>query len=109
MALERILVVTACTVWDNLQTGETLILEHNQTLWFGEKMDHSLVSPHQVRSFGITIICDDPYDPQNKVGMKDPYSGNKIPFGLLLLTIYSKWLWVGYHSLVSNKKLGRLY
>ena len=61
-------ICTAATAVD-LESGETIILEFGQGLWFGERMEHSLINPNQCRSFGIRV-CDDPTDENWKLGME---------------------------------------
>ena len=53
----------------DLESGETIILEFGQGLWFGDRMDHSLINPNQCRSFGISL-CDDPTDPNRNIGLE---------------------------------------
>ena len=59
---------TAATAVD-LESGETIILELGQCLWFGERMEHLLIHPNQCRSFGISL-CDDPTDQHRKLGIE---------------------------------------
>ena len=59
-------ICTASTAVD-LDSGETIILEFG--LWFGERMEHSLINPNQCRSFGVRV-CDDPTDEHRKLGME---------------------------------------
>ena len=54
-------ICTAATAFDT-DDGETIILEFGQGLWFGSRMERSLLNPNQCRHFGISI-CDDPTDP----------------------------------------------
>ena len=56
---------TACT----LDSGECVILVFGQGLWFGNRMDKTLLNPNQCRSFGI-MICDDPTDPHRPLGIE---------------------------------------
>ena len=51
--------VSAATAWDDLDTGLTYILHFHQGLWYGDRLENSLISPNQVRSEG-NIIHDDP-------------------------------------------------
>ena len=67
-SLSDIPICTAATAVD-LDSGETIILEFGQGLWFGERMEHSLINPNQCRSFGIRV-CDDPTDGNRKLGME---------------------------------------
>ena len=46
---------TAYTAYDNLEDCCTYILEFNEGLWFGNRMDHSLINPNQVRMTGISL------------------------------------------------------
>ena len=50
-----------------LDTGETVVLIFGQGLWFGEKMDKSLINPNQCRAYGVGV-CDDPTDPHRHLG-----------------------------------------
>ncbi len=47
--------------------GETFILIFGQGLWFGDRMNKSLINPNQCRAFGIGV-CDDPTDPYRQLG-----------------------------------------
>ena len=69
-----------------LESGETIILEFGQGLWFGERMEHSLINPNQCRSYGIRV-CDDPTDEYRKIGME--LSGDYVvPFQMKGSTCY---------------------
>ena len=57
--------VTALT----LDPGEVVILELGKGLWFGNRMEKSLINPNQCQQFGIQI-CDDPTDPHRKLGIE---------------------------------------
>ena len=47
--------------WTCLASGKAYILVFIAGLWMGDKMDHTLVNPNQVRHFGIKVQ-DNPYD-----------------------------------------------
>ena len=49
------------------EEGETVILIFGQGLWFGDRMDKSLINPNQSRAYGIGV-CDDPTDPYRQIG-----------------------------------------
>ena len=51
-----------------LETGETVILVFGQGLWFGNRMEKSLINPYQCRSYGISL-CDDPTDEYRSLGI----------------------------------------
>ena len=59
--MENVKVMTAYTTYDNPEDCRTYILEFNEGLWFGNRMDHLLINPNQVRMTGISV-CDDPFD-----------------------------------------------
>ena len=69
-----------------IDSGEKIILEFGQGLWFGERMEHSLVNPNQCRAFGIRV-CDDPTDEHRKIDMElsDDYV---VPFQMKSTTCY---------------------
>ena len=54
---------TAFTTTD----GEVVILIFGQGLWFGDRMEKSLINPNQCRAFGVGV-CDDPTDPYREIG-----------------------------------------
>ena len=56
-------VMIACdrTAWTSPASGKTYILVFNEVLWMGDKMDHILVNPKQMRHFGIKVQ-NNPYD-----------------------------------------------
>lgn len=53
-------IVTGATAVD-LENGSTVILIFGQGLWFGDRMDKSLINPNQCRHYRIPV-CDDPTD-----------------------------------------------
>lgn len=53
-------VVTAATAYTNQVTGETSILVVNEGLYFGERLQHSLINPNQLRYWGVTVQ-DNPF------------------------------------------------
>ena len=52
------------TAWTSPETGATYILVFNEGLWMGDKMNHSLINPNQLRLYGATVqdnpVCDYP-------------------------------------------------
>jgi hypothetical protein len=54
-------IVNASTAYTNPETGETVILRFNQVLWYGKKLDMSLINPNQIRYNGL-VVSDDPTD-----------------------------------------------
>jgi hypothetical protein len=48
---------TCATAFDH-PDGETFILEFGQALYFGDSMEHSLLSPNQIRSFNHQLCLN---------------------------------------------------
>ena len=48
---------------DDLGTNTTYILVINEALYYGNKLDHSLINRNQVRAYGIDF-WDNPFDQQ---------------------------------------------
>jgi hypothetical protein len=71
-------VASAATAWDDPATGLTTILVFHQGLWFGDKLENSLINPNQCRMHGIQV-CDDPFDPSRALGFVDPLSETAVP------------------------------
>jgi len=68
-AIKNIPIATAATAYDNPDTQETILLVFHQGLWFGDTLKRSLISPNQLRSYGVEL-CDDPWDPNRPLGMR---------------------------------------
>ena len=49
-----------------LDSGEVVIMEFGQGLWFGNRTEKSLINPNQYQKCGIQI-CDDTADPYRKL------------------------------------------
>ena len=54
-------IVTGLTAWDCTTTGVTYILVFHESLYYGNKLDHTLINPNQIRHNGIDY-WDNPYD-----------------------------------------------
>ena len=59
-AIKSVPIVRAGTAFDHPETGVTFIFVFNEAIWMGDKMDHTLVNPNQLRSYGITVQ-DNPF------------------------------------------------
>ena len=57
-ATRSIPVCTGITAYDQPDSRETMLLEYPQGLFFGEKMDQSLINPNQSRMHGIGLWND---------------------------------------------------
>ena len=85
-AVQNIPVVTGATAWTSAETGETYILVFHEALWFGDRLDHSLINPNQLRHFGIDVV-DNPYA-DTPMGIKLGDDDDDIPFTSKGTTIY---------------------
>ena len=63
-------ICSAVTAVD-LEDGTTVLMEAGQGLYFGNKMDQSLLNPNQLRAFGVPV-CDDPIDSHRELGINLP-------------------------------------
>jgi len=50
---------TIATSWVNPETSEIFVLVFHEALYFGDKLDHTLICPNQLRAYGI-IVDDTP-------------------------------------------------
>ena len=48
-------VVTGATVWTNVTDGTAYLLIFHESLWVGDKLDHTLVNPNQLWAYGVNI------------------------------------------------------
>ena len=72
--LSNVPVVSGATAWDDPITGQTYILVVNEALYYGTKLDHSLINPNQIRSFGVDH-WDNPFDKSNiRVDLLDRFN-----------------------------------
>ena len=52
-----------------LYSGETVIIDFGQGLWFVNRMEKLLIKPNQCRKFGIQI-CNEPINPHRRMGIE---------------------------------------
>ena len=78
--VNNIPVVTGATA-AVLPNGETVVLVIHQGLYFGEQMPHFLINSNQIRANSIPF-CDDPTDPNRKLGFQDPETEEHVSFGM---------------------------
>jgi hypothetical protein len=85
--MKNVPIVNASTAFTNELTGETIILQFNQVLWYGNKLKMSLMNPNQIRHFGLTV-SDDPTDRTRDFGITG--EDFTIPFQIKGTTIFFK-------------------
>ena len=59
--IQDVPIVTGITAWDCPSTGTTYLLVFNEALYYGNKLDHTLINPNQIRHNGIDY-WNNPYD-----------------------------------------------
>ena len=58
------------TTWTDPETGESYILVFNQALFFGDRLNHSLLCPNQMRDNGLRVEeAPRQYDPTSQHGI----------------------------------------
>jgi hypothetical protein len=67
--LANVPVAKCATVYTCDDTGAMVLLVADQVLWFGDQMSNSLINPHQLRAYGLSV-CDDPWDPNRALGIE---------------------------------------
>ena len=48
-------------VWTNPMDGTAYLLIFHESLWMGDKLDHTLVNPNQLWAYGVSVL-DNPFD-----------------------------------------------
>ena len=64
-------IVMGVTAWDDPKDNTTWLLIVNEGLFYGDKLDHSLLNPNQIRHFG-NVFQDNPYDKENELAITCP-------------------------------------
>ena len=59
--VQNVPVVTGAMVWTNAADGMAYLLIFHESLWMGDKLDHTLVDPNQLQAYGVSIQ-DNPFD-----------------------------------------------
>ena len=63
-SIKSVPIAKAGTAWTSPESGTTFMLVVNEGLWMGNKMDHTLFNPNQMRLFGIMVqdnpVCESP-------------------------------------------------
>ena len=84
--MKNVPICSGATAFRHPDTGETFILIIHEALWFGDKLDHSLINPNQVRSNGFRL-SDDPFDITRDFGLEVDHE-TLIPFDVHGSIIY---------------------
>lgn len=76
--LHNVPIVTGATAYDCPITRRTYILVFHESLFYGTKLDHSLINPNQLRAYGVPF-WDNPYDEQHDLCIQAPHADLNIP------------------------------
>ena len=60
-AVWNVPVITGATVWTNATDGMAYLLIFHESLWMGDKLDHTLVNPNQLWASGVSVQ-DNPFN-----------------------------------------------
>jgi hypothetical protein len=90
MPVPDVPIATVATTWSDPLTGKGYIFIMHEVLYFGNKMDHSLINPNQLRHYGV-VVHNNPYetDPTRAMGIEID-DNNLIPFSLQGSTVFFK-------------------
>jgi hypothetical protein len=77
------------TAWVNQETGEVIVLVMNKALYFGNRLDHTLICPNQLHSFGI-VVDDTPkqFSPKSTHSIEVPGDNLTIPLEMNGVVLY---------------------
>ena len=82
--MQDVPIVNASTAFTN-DAGMTVILKFNQGLWYGSKLNVSLINPNQLRHYGL-VVSDDPTDKDRFFGITT--EDFEIPFEMKGTTVF---------------------
>ena len=68
--LKNVPIVTGATAWDDPITKATYILVFHESLYYGTKLNHSLLNPNQIRQNHGIGYWDNPFDPLHDLAIK---------------------------------------
>ena len=87
----KIPIVSAATAFDDPESGIVYILIVNEGLYYGEKLDHSLINPNRVQQYGIPL-WDNPFDEERglKIEVNDELCTGLVIYGLWA----QKFVWI---------------
>ena len=59
--VQNVPAIAGATVWTNAVDGTAYLLIFHESLWRGDKLDHTLVNPNQLQAYGVSVQ-DNPFD-----------------------------------------------
>ena len=69
--IQNVPIVSGATAYDHPSTGQTWLLIINEGLFYGNKLDHTLINPNQIRHYQIEY-WDNPYDKEHDLEIHIP-------------------------------------
>ena len=78
-------IISGATAWTCQESGQTFILVVNEGLWFGSKLQSTLLNPNQLRYSGVTV-ADNPFNPAEPLSIV--HEDLTIPLSLQGTTIF---------------------
>jgi hypothetical protein len=66
--IENVPIVSGATAYDDPVSGLRASSLSTESLYYGEALDHTLINPNQVRSYGIPF-WDNPFDPTRSLSI----------------------------------------
>jgi hypothetical protein len=79
---------TIATAWVDQGTGEVIVLVMNEALYFGNRLNHTLICPNQLRSFGI-VVDDTPRQFSPKLTHSIEVPGDNLTIPLEMNGVFS--------------------
>ncbi len=67
--LDNVPIVTGATAYDDATTRRMFFLVFHEALYYGERLDHSLINPNQLRAYGVPF-WGNPYDSDHRLSIK---------------------------------------
>jgi hypothetical protein len=86
-AVKDVPIVSGATAVQDNETGEVYILVVNEGLWYGNRLNHSLLNPNQIRYFGLKVQ-DNPFD-ATPLHILDPASNVSVALSTQGTTLYA--------------------
>ena len=67
--ISNVPIVSGATAYDDLDTNITWLLIINEGLYYGDKLDHTLINPNQIR-FNQIDYWDNPFDQDRSLSIR---------------------------------------
>lgn len=88
IAPKRVPIVSGATAYEHVQTDMVYILIFHELLYYGMSLNHLLINPNQLRSYGV-LVWDNPFDKERSFGI-DVNNELFIPFTTMGTKVYFK-------------------